>query len=634
MKAKLYAVETAASCRWYVTLDEQVDAAYWFRQYGDLTVLRLLEPSLSFGQASALLPVLQQELPAISALLPPKRVSHGKAFPELPNARMIPSSTLIDSNTLTSRLFHLIQSAAKTCHLASCRPGQFRFHNVTFARWANQDNEVPFLSQDVYTRIVRGWEGRALLPEEAEQLVQTVHGKGVLDGCSPGLPKNRTSSVSWCSYIQLAWLQGDLAWASGLEAAERRSLPHFWKAERQYTCRRCGSGKDKLVWTSCPYCRTKCPYCSECLGMGRVRFCSPLIYGGKQSSVTSGAKLTGAGVTPEDKGSGTKGDWKLSEAQSAASAEAVRFLDRRRKNTADRQPDRFLIWAVTGAGKTEMIFPLIAHELARGGRVLIATPRRDVVLELAPRIAKAFAGVELAVLYGGSTDRWERGALTIATTHQLLRFTQAFDLVVIDELDAFPYHKNPVPLLLAAPPLRSMLAAHKLSAPLVKKLEASLKRGAQVFVFVPNIRSVEPLVHLLRQVLGPLHGGRGGTNTRKCPVPWIQGTSSKDPHRTEKVRDFRDGATRVLMTTTILERGVTVPRTDAFILDADSRLFDAAALVQMSGRVGRSKDDPAGTVCFVAKEKTSSQKEAIRQIAMMNAQAKKQGYLIDKGGRT
>lgn len=350
--------------------------------------------------------------------------------------------------------------------------------------------------------------------------------------------------------------------------------------------------------------------------------------------MTSGAKLTGAGVTPEDKGSGTKGDWKLSEAQSAASAEAVRFLDRRRKNTADRQQDRFLIWAVTGAGKTEMIFPLIAHELARGGRVLIATPRRDVVLELAPRIAKAFAGVELAVLYGGSTDRWERGALTIATTHQLLRFTQAFDLVVIDELDAFPYHKNPVPLLLAAPPLRSMLAAHKLSAPLVKKLEASLKRGAQVFVFVPNIRSVEPLVHLLRQVLGPLHGGRGGTNTRKCPVPWIQGTSSKDPHRTEKVRDFRDGATRVLMTTTILERGVTVPRTDAFILDADSRLFDAAALVQMSGRVGRSKDDPAGTVCFVAKEKTSSQKEAIRQIAMMNAQAKKQGYLIDKGGRT
>ncbi|MEV2715867.1 helicase-related protein [Paenibacillus larvae] len=634
MKAKLYAVETAASCRWYVTLDEQVDAAYWFRQYGDLTVLRLLEPSLSFGQASALLPVLQQELPAISALLPPKRASHGKAFPELPNARMIPSSTLIDSNTLTSRLFHLIQSAAKTCHLASCRPGQFRFHNVTFARWANQDNEVPFLSQDVYTRIVRAWEGRALLPEEAEQLVQTVHGKGVLDGCSPGLPKNRTSSVSWCSYIQLAWLQGDLAWASGLEAAERRSLPHFWKAERQYTCRRCGSGKDKLVWTSCPYCRTKCPYCSECLGMGRVRFCSPLIYGGKQSSVTSGAKLTGAGVTPEDKGSGTKGDWKLSEAQSAASAEAVRFLDRRRKNTADRQQDRFLIWAVTGAGKTEMIFPLIAHELARGGRVLIATPRRDVVLELAPRIAKAFAGVELAVLYGGSTDRWERGALTIATTHQLLRFTQAFDLVVIDELDAFPYHKNPVPLLLAAPPLRSMLAAHKLSAPLVKKLEASLKRGAQVFVFVPNIRSVEPLVHLLRQVLGPLHGGRGGTNTRKCPVPWIQGTSSKDPHRTEKVRDFRDGATRVLMTTTILERGVTVPRTDAFILDADSRLFDAAALVQMSGRVGRSKDDPAGTVCFVAKEKTSSQKEAIHQIAMMNAQAKKQGYLIDKGGRT
>jgi competence protein ComFA len=94
---------------------------------------------------------------------------------------------------------------------------------------------------------------------------------------------------------------------------------------------------------------------------------------------------------------------------------------------------------VTGAGKTEITFPLLEAALAAGGRALIATPRRDVVLELAPRLAKAFPADTPAVLYGGSEDRWSASNITLATTHQLMRFHQAFDLVIIDELDALPY---------------------------------------------------------------------------------------------------------------------------------------------------------------------------------------------------
>ena len=37
-----------------------------------------------------------------------------------------------------------------------------------------------------------------------------------------------------------------------------------------------------------------------------------------------------------------------------------------------------------------MIYPLIEHELAQGRKVLIATPRKDVVLELMPRVQAAF----------------------------------------------------------------------------------------------------------------------------------------------------------------------------------------------------------------------------------------------------
>lgn len=45
-----------------------------------------------------------------------------------------------------------------------------------------------------------------------------------------------------------------------------------------------------------------------------------------------------------------------------------------RKNT--------LVHAVTGAGKTEMLFQLIARCMKKGQRACIATPRIDVVNEL------------------------------------------------------------------------------------------------------------------------------------------------------------------------------------------------------------------------------------------------------------
>lgn len=85
-----------------------------------------------------------------------------------------------------------------------------------------------------------------------------------------------------------------------------------------------------------------------------------------------------------------------------------------------------------------MIFPLIEDTLLHGGRALVATPRRDVVLELMPRIKEAFPNERVVTLYGGSPDRWGEGGITLATTHQLLRFDRAFDLVIIDELDAYP----------------------------------------------------------------------------------------------------------------------------------------------------------------------------------------------------
>ncbi|WHX48729.1 helicase-related protein [Paenibacillus woosongensis] len=333
------------------------------------------------------------------------------------------------------------------------------------------------------------------------------------------------------------------------------------------------------------------------------------------------------------------------------------------KAAAHARIPRFLLWAVTGAGKTEMIFPLIQYALDRGGTVLVATPRRDVVLELAPRIAKAFPDEPAAVLYGGSVQRWERARLYLATTHQLLRFHEAFDLVIIDELDAFPYHNDPMLAfaaeasckpggrfiyLSATPPLSlqreirqgrlphakvparfhgyplpvprrvamssvaEAVRRQRLPGSLLQPLNESIRRGAQIFMFVSRIRHIDPFVAMLRRRFSALS---------------IEGTSSQDEQRSDKVLNFRSGEVRILVTTTILERGVTVPKSDVYILDADSELFDEASLVQMAGRAGRSKDDPAGIVVFASPEWTKSQRGAVKQIKTMNKIALKKGFL-------
>ncbi len=325
---------------------------------------------------------------------------------------------------------------------------------------------------------------------------------------------------------------------------------------------------------------------------------------------------------------------------------------------------RFLLWAVTGAGKTEMIFPLIDYMLQKKQHVLIATPRRDVVLELAPRLRQAFPSEQVVALYGGSDEQWTQGAITIATTHQLLRYHAAFDLVIIDEIDAFPYdgnpmlaygaytacrpdgkfvylsatpsdalqrairqgqlahakvpvrfhgHPLPVPKRMKTPSFVSWYGSGKLPMELLQQVQHSIERGAQLFWFMPRIAWIEPMVTLLKEHFPMLH---------------IAGTSSEDEQRAQKVVQFRERRIRILVTTTILERGVTVPGSDVYIIDAHDHVYHASALIQMAGRAGRSKQDPAGKVIFTASEYGRSQKQAIGQIRLMNRIARKQNYIV------
>lgn len=81
---------------------------------------------------------------------------------------------------------------------------------------------------------------------------------------------------------------------------------------------------------------------------------------------------------------------------------------------------------------------------------------------------------------------------------------------------------------------------------------------------------------------------------------------------------MRDGQYDFLVTTTIMERGVTFPEIDVFVLGADDPVFSSSALVQIAGRAGRSVSRPTGTVYFWIASQCRRVRSAVRQVDFMN----------------
>lgn len=317
--------------------------------------------------------------------------------------------------------------------------------------------------------------------------------------------------------------------------------------------------------------------------------------------------------------------------------------------------------AVCGSGKTEMLFPGITEALKMGKRICIATPRADVVKELLPRLQQAFADIHIQGLYGGSRDNDGTAQIIIATTHQLFRYKKAFDVMIIDEIDAFPFHADPslpfatnraqkldcTTIYLTATPRkeqRILINQRKLAHVFVAtryhnhplpipqmRMSFSLQKDLQqhkppeiffswmknrqhshrqLLIFVPTISQAEKMRDFLAMNL--VQRKLIENNEQIISV------HSGDPERSEKVELFRKKVVSVLITTTILERGVTFPSVDITVLNAGHEVFDEAALVQIAGRAGRSIEDPTGEVIFFHDGKTRAMLQAIREIKQMN----------------
>jgi competence protein ComFA len=436
------------------------------------------------------------------------------------------------------------------------------------------------------------------------------------------------------------------------------SISHMGNGDPR--CNRCGAMR-KLIKGFCPGCRsTDCWLCLECYQMGEVRSCLelyliPQISDRSFDSRCSVEKINGAYI---------KLDFELTKPQSDASDSIRNFV-----RSDGRQ--ECLVWAVCGAGKTEVVYSAIEEALIRKQKVLFAIPRRDVVIELESRLKHAFPDFNISVLYGGSDKKFDDADIVLSTTHQVIRFYDCFDLVIVDEADAFPFYGSTSLLFCLR---RAMKVASKLvymTATPDKSMRAKVQTGKTALVTIPARHHGKPLPEP-ELVIGTLFkpGDRQvGSNidlilpkeasdlicesvlasrapmfifaptidlvdryARGLKIAYdgivIEHCHSKDPLRMEKRRAFKDGKIDILVTTSIMERGITIDNCNVIILNADyEQIFDESALIQMAGRVGRTTAHPGGRILFIGNQINNEMKGALSRIRYMNSEAESKGYL-------
>lgn len=404
-------------------------------------------------------------------------------------------------------------------------------------------------------------------------------------------------------------------------------LPAIEKQNGRYQCFRCGSLIDQKLWKL----SEEVLYCRACIQLGRIRSDQKLYTIAQQD-------FEGQEVL----------NWKgtLTSYQQEVSDGLIQAV---------KEGGNALVHAVTGAGKTEMMYQVVATAIKSGQAVCIATPRIDVCIELYGRMKDDFS-CPISLLHGKS-EPYFRTPLVIATTHQLLKFYQAFDLLIIDEVDAFPYVDNSMLYQAAQNAIKKGGNTLYLTATSTDELEKKVKKKEIIRYSLPRRFHGNPLVvpeikwvtkirekiekgripyELLqlikkqRQTHYPLLifvseielGQQFTENLKKYfPKETVGFVSSQTTDRLRMVEEFRNRVITTLVSTTILERGVTFPLVDVFVLESNHKLFTKSALVQISGRVGRSKERPTGKLLFLSDGITREMKKAIKEIKEMNQEA-------------
>lgn len=311
---------------------------------------------------------------------------------------------------------------------------------------------------------------------------------------------------------------------------------------------------------------------------------------------------------------------------------ASRFLINNYQNNSD-----CIIIAVCGAGKTEMCFPLF-NSIYKHSKIAFAIPRIDICTQIFFRLSQHYTQSQVG-LHTGKKQINLNANLLVLTTNQLLKYHSYFDLIIIDEVDAFPFDvdpdfylgvlncKSPLATIcyLTSTPSQRLLALnlptytifkrwHNQPLPVPKliqlttdyKLNRTLinffyNRNRQLLIFVSTITNG----YIFSEIL----------TKQSITHHFIYSTH---PKRSQILEQFQNKQITVLLTTTILERGVTFDDIDVLIIDSDNSFYNKAALVQIAGRVGRKIEFQQGQVYFCYRYYTETIKSAVKFIKANN----------------
>ncbi|PBB65637.1 ATP-dependent DNA helicase RecG [Mesorhizobium sp. WSM4312] len=303
-------------------------------------------------------------------------------------------------------------------------------------------------------------------------------------------------------------------------------------------------------------------------------------------------------------------------------------------------PERMLrlLQGDVGSGKTVVALLAMARAVEAGGQAALMAPTeilaRQHLATIAPLAAKV--GLRIAILTGREKGRERTETLAglasgeldiVVGTHALFQETVTFhDLVlaVIDEQHRFGVHQRlaitakgdapdmlvmtatPIPrtLVLTAfgdmdvskltekpagrQPIRTVTLPLERLDELVDRMEDAVAGGQKIYWICPLVEESEEIKLMSAEdrfaSLKPLFGDRIGL---------VHGRM-KGTEKDEAMRAFKEGETRILIATTVIEVGVDVPDATVMVIEHAER-FGLAQLHQLRGRVGRG-DKPSSCV--------------------------------------
>ena len=326
-------------------------------------------------------------------------------------------------------------------------------------------------------------------------------------------------------------------------------------------------------------------------------------------------------------------------------------IDAIKKDLGQQKPMDRLICGDAGYGKTEVAMRAAFIAAMNGKQVAVLAPTTVLAEQHFETFTSRFDGTPIRIesvsrfqtsgTHKGTFQRIANGACDIVIgTHAILTSRIHFHdlgLIIIDEEQRFGVrHKEflkalratadvltlsatPIPRtlylsmtgardlsLLRSPPRERVAVETRIvrdSDQLIRTaIESELFRGGQVYFLHNRVLSISKVERRIKAL---------------CPKARVVVAHGQMDTRTlaRKMRDFERGEFDVLLSTTIIESGIDIPRANTILID-QAHLFGMADLYQLRGRVGRSARQgyayfllpPSGDVDSEARERLAALK--------------------------